>query len=327
MEQLGLERRGRRLAADPSWHAVSTSGRSAARKTSGISPIIWWFLAIPLALEAWWVFYPALESFYLSLTSWSGAGSPRYVGLRNYQLLLQDPIFWTALRNTGLWTLTFGGFSFVFGLLVARLLNRPRRGVTFFRIAFFLPMVLSLTVTGVFWQVIYQPGSPMYSLLALTGSARGAGSGILANPQLALWGVLVAALWREIGYIMVFYLAGFNGLDPALEEAAQVDGAGAWRRFWSIVMPQLREVHSIVFAILVIDSLRTFDIVWAMTQGGPFNSSQLLSTYMYQEAFTALKLGYSSAIAVIIFVLAIGFIITYLVRTYRTGVEDGARAH
>lgn len=326
MEQLDLERVTRPAVAETPSRRASGNGGPPRRKTSGISPIIWWFLAVPLALEAWWVFYPALESFYLSLTSWSGAGSPRYVGLHNYQLLLRDPIFWTALRNTGLWTLTFGGFSFVFGLLVARLLNRPRRGVTFFRIAFFLPMVLSLTVTGVFWQVIYQPGSPLYSLFASVGGMHGAGSGILANPRLALWGVLIAALWREIGYIMVFYLAGFNGLDPALEEAAQVDGAGAWRRFWSIVMPQLREVHSIVFAILVIDSLRTFDIVWAMTQGGPFNSSQLLSTYMYQEAFTALKLGYSSAIAVIIFVLAIGFIITYLVRTYRTGVKDGTRA-
>ena len=139
----------------------------------------------------------------------------------------------------------------------------------------------------------------------------------LADPNLALYAVLVAAVWRQCGYIMVLYLAGLKGVDPTLEEAAAVDGANKWQRFWLIVMPQLRGVNAVVFAVTVIDSLRTFDIVWAMTRGGPYNSTQLLSTYMYQTSFTLVDLGYGSAIAVVIFLLAIVFIIGYLGRAGR----------
>ncbi len=120
---------------------------------------------------------------------------------------------------------------------------------------------------------------------------------------------------------MVLYLAGLKGCDPTLEEAAAVDGANAWQRFWRVVMPQLRGVNTVVFAVTVIDSLRTFDIVWAMTRGGPYNTTQLLSTYMFQQGFTLVNLGYGSAIAVVIFLLAIAFIITYLVRQARD--EEG----
>jgi multiple sugar transport system permease protein len=116
---------------------------------------------------------------------------------------------------------------------------------------------------------------------------------------------------------MVLYLAGLKSCDPALEEAAAVDGANRWQRFWHVVMPQLAGVNTVVFAVTVIDSLRTFDIVWAMTRGGPYDSTQLLSTYMFQQGFTLVNLGYGSAIAVVIFLLAIGFIITYLVRATR----------
>ena len=139
----------------------------------------------------------------------------------------------------------------------------------------------------------------------------------LADPNTALYAVLVAAIWRQVGYIMVLYLAGLKGCDPSLEEAAAVDGASAWQRFGHIVMPQLRGVNTVVFAVTVIDSLRTFDIVWAMTRGGPYDSTQLLSTYMFQQGFTLVNLGYGSAIAVMIFLLAIVFIITYLARATR----------
>jgi ABC-type sugar transport system permease subunit len=139
----------------------------------------------------------------------------------------------------------------------------------------------------------------------------------LADPSTALGAILVAAIWRQAGYIMVLYLAGLKGCDPALEEAAAVDGANKWQRFRYIVMPQLKNVNTVIFAVTVIDSLRTFDIVWAMTRGGPYNTTQLLSTYMYQVGFTLVNLGYGSALAVVIFLLAIAFIITYLARATR----------
>jgi len=288
--------------------------RRAARR---VPPLVWAFLLLPLAVELFWVFWPAMNSFSLSFTEWSGVGAARPVGFENYERLLADPIFATALRNNVIWAIGFGGLSVVGGLALAVALNRPGRGVGIYRSAIYLPMVISLAVTGLFWRVMYQPGGPIDSGLG----AIGLGSlqqPWLANPDTALYAVLIAAVWRQVGYIMVLYLAGLKGTDPTLEEAAAVDGANAWQRFWKVVMPQLRGVNTVVFAVTVIDSLRTFDIVWAMTRGGPYNSSQLLSTYMFQQGFTVVNLGYGSAIAVVIFLLAIAFIITYLVRQART---------
>jgi multiple sugar transport system permease protein len=278
--------------------------------------LVWVFLLVPLAVELFWVIWPAMNSFSLSFTSWKGVGAAKPVGLENYQRLAADPIFLTALRNNVIWVVGFGGLSVVGGLALAVALNRPGRGVGFYRSAIYLPMVISLAVTGLFWRVMYQPDGPIDAGLGVLG-LDWLQRQWLADPDTALYAVLIAAVWRQVGYIMVLYLAGLKGTDPTLEEAAAVDGANAWQRFWRIVMPQLRGVNTVVFAVTVIDSLRTFDIVWAMTRGGPYNTTQLLSTYMFQQAFTVVNLGYGSAIAVVIFLLAIAFIITYLARQAR----------
>lgn len=281
-----------------------------------VPPIIWAFLLVPLLFEMALIFWPAVNSFYISLTKWNGAGAPEFIGLRNFTDLTSDPVFATALGNTVIWMIGFGGASIVAGLCLAVALNKPRRFVGLYRGAIYLPMVFSLAVTGLFWRLLYQPEGAVNSTLG----AIGLGSleqQWLADPSTALYAVLIAAVWRQCGYIMVLYLAGLKGVDPTLEEAAAVDGATRWQRFWRIVMPQLRGVNTVVIAVTVIDSLRTFDIVWAMTRGGPYDSTQLLSTYMYQTSFSTVNLGYGSAIAVVIFLLAVVFIIGYLVRASR----------
>jgi ABC-type sugar transport system permease subunit len=291
-------------------------GRFYRPVTSRVPGIVWVLLLVPLAVELFWVFWPAFNSFQLSFTKWNGVGPAEPVGLRNYRTLFADPIFHTALKNNALWIVAFGGISVLIGLALAVALNRPRRGVAVYRSAIYLPMVFSLAVTGLFWRVLYQPDGPINTVLADLGINTHEHQW-LADPSTALWAILVAAVWRQGGYIMVLYLAGLKGCDPTLEEAAAVDGASRWQRFVYVVIPQLRNVNTVVFAVTVIDSLRTFDIVWAMTRGGPYDSTQLLSTYMYQVGFTLVNLGYGSAIAVVIFVLAIAFIITYLARATR----------
>ena len=278
-----------------------------------VPPIIWVFLLIPFLVELAWVFWPAINSFYISLTKWNGAGAPVFIGFKNFTDLWTDPIFGQALVNNIIWVIGFGGASVVIGLCLALALNKPRRGVGLYRIAIYLPMVFSLAVTGLFWRLLYQPDGAVNTVLGLIGLGSFEKQW-LADAKTVLYAVLIAAVWRQCGYIMVLYLAGLKGVDPTLEEAAAVDGAGRWQRFWQIVFPQLRGVNTVIFAVTVIDSLRTFDIVWAMTRGGPYNSSQLLSTYMYQTSFTTGNLGYGSAIAVVIFLLAIVFIIGYLGR-------------
>lgn len=291
-------------------------GRRRRGRRTRVPAVVWLFLLLPLAVEGFWVFWPALNSFSLSFTDWSGVGAAEPVGWQNYTDLMSDPVFHTALRNNVIWAIGFGGASVVAGLALAVTLNRPRRGVGLYRSAIYLPMVISLVVTGLFWRIMYQPGGPIDHMLSLggLGSVR---VQWLADEDVALYAILVAAVWRQVGYIMVLYLAGLKGCDSTLEEAAAVDGANAWQTFWHVVMPQLKGVNAVVFSVTVIDSLRTFDIVWAMTRGGPYNSTHLLSTYMFQQGFTLVNLGYGSAIAVVIFLLAITFIISYLVRQAR----------
>ena len=291
-----------------------------AARLRAVPGVVWVFLLVPAAVEIGMVFWPALNSFYLSLTKWNGLGAAQPVGLANYRELLSDDIFTGALRNTVIWAVGFGGLSVLGGLALAVALNRPRRGVGLYRSAIYLPMVFSLAVTGLFWRVQYQPDGTINTLLGAVG-LESLERQWLANPDTALYAVLVAAVWRQVGYVMVLYLAGLKGTDPTLDDAGAVDGAGPWQRFRYVVWPQLRGVNTVIFAVTVIDSLRTFDIVWSMTQGGPYHSSELLSTYMFQQGFTFLNLGYASAIAVVIFALALVFIITYLARATRQEVE------
>ncbi|MEU6548955.1 sugar ABC transporter permease [Streptomyces sp. NPDC046915] len=279
-------------------------------------PLVLAFVLVPLLAEALWVFWPALQGFYLALTSWDGVSPPKFIGLGNFREMIHDDIFRTAVVDTVLWLVLFGGLSAVLGLATALLLQQERKGVGFYRAALFLPVVFSMVATGLVWQAIYQPDGVLNRILESVGldSLQHAW---LADQDTALYAVIVPALWRQIGYVMVLYLAGLKGIDPVLYEAAKVDGASAWQRFRHVTLPQLRSVNAVVLSVIIIDSLRSFDVVWSLTRGGPYHSSELLSTYMYSTAFQSLQLGYGSALAVVIFLLAFGVIASYLVRAFR----------
>jgi multiple sugar transport system permease protein len=295
--------------------AVFTATRRRRRAT-GVPPVVLAFVLVPLLAETFWVFWPAIQGFYLSLTQWDGVSAPKFIGLGNYREMLGDSVFRTAVLNTVLWLVLFGGLSAVLGLGTALLLQQERRGVGFYRAALFLPVVFSLVATALVWQAMYQPDG----LINKTLEGVGLGSlthAWLADQDTALYAVILPALWRQIGYVMVLYLAGLKGIDPVLYEAAKVDGATRWQQFRNITMPQLSSVNAVVLSVIVIDSLRSFDVVWALTRGGPYHSSELLSTYMYSTAFQSLRLGYGSALAVVIFLLAFGVIASYLVRAFR----------
>jgi multiple sugar transport system permease protein len=285
-------------------------------KPFGPSPLLIAFVVVPLLIESVAVFWPAIQGVYISLTHWNGVNPPTFAGLDNYRRMFDDPVFRKALENTAIWLVLFGTVSAAGGLGCAMFLQRERRGIAVYRAALFLPVVFSLPATALMWQTLYQPRGLANGLL----SAIGLGSwqhAWLADPRTALYAQILPALWREIGYVMVLYLAGLKGIDPALHEAAKVDGASAWQQFRNVTLPQLRSVNAVVLSVIVIDSLRSFDVVWSLTQGGPYNSSQLLSTYMYQTAFVNTDFGYGCALAVVIFVLAFGVIVSYLIRAFK----------
>lgn len=274
------------------------------------------FVLVPFAVESVWVFWPALQGFWFSLTRWDGMSPPTFVGTDNYVELAGDATFRGALLNTVIWLVLFGGLSVLGGFGMALVLQKERRGVGFYRAALFTPVVFSLVVTALVWRVFYQPDGIADTLLRAVGLEQLIRPW-LADPQTALYAVILPALWRQIGYVMVLFLAGLKAIDPALHEAARMDGANAWQRLRHVTIPQLKGVNAVVLSVIVIDSLRSFDIVWSLTKGGPYHSSELLSTYMYSTAFQSLRLGYASAIAVVIFVLALAVILGYLVRAFR----------
>ncbi|MFI7608371.1 carbohydrate ABC transporter permease [Micromonospora sp. NPDC049366] len=286
------------------------------RRSARLSPLLAVFVLVPFVVESIWVFWPALQGFWFSLTRWDGQTPPQFIGVDNYVELAGDATFRGALVNTVIWLVLFGGLSVVGGFGMALLLQRDRRGVGFYRAALFTPVVFSLVVTALVWRVFYQPDGLADSFLRAVGLEHLIRPW-LADPQTALYAVILPALWRQIGYVMVLFLAGLKAIDPALHEAAKMDGANGWQRLWHVTVPQLKGVNAVVLSVIVIDSLRSFDIVWSLTRGGPYHSSELLSTYMYSAAFQSLRLGYASAIAVVIFVLALAVILGYLVRAFR----------
>ena len=231
------------------------------------------------------MFWPAANSFSLSLTRWDGIGAAEPVGLQNYGELAADPIFRTALRNNVIWVLGFGGLSVVGGLGLALALNKPRRrwsASTAARSS--CRWSFSLAVTACSGASSTSPTGRQRRPRPARARvpANGSGSPTPTRPLRRAHRRRVAADRLHHGALP----GRPQGRRPGARRGRRVDGANAWQRFWHIIMPQLRGVNAVVFAVTVIDSLRTFDIVWAMTRGGPYNSSELLSTYMFQQAFT-----------------------------------------
>jgi multiple sugar transport system permease protein len=254
-----------------------------------------------------------IYTFYLSLTKWDGLTAPVFTGLQNYERLFRDPVFYTSLQNNVKWIASFITIPVVLGLGLAVALNREVPGAKIFKASFYSPLVLSLVVCGLIWSWMYQPANGLINavLRRITGNPE-LKIGWLSNPDLVMWSIIIVAIWRQAGYVMVLYLAGLQSIDPQLIDASKVDGCNAWDTFWHVILPLLGPVTVIVVVISIIDSLRAFDLVSVMTRGGPYNSSSVLANFMYIEAFNNYKMGYAAAISVILFLISAVFIFIYL---------------
>ncbi|MEA3311897.1 MAG: sugar ABC transporter permease [candidate division WOR-3 bacterium] len=285
------------------------------------------FIGLPLVLYGFWVIYPVIKTLLMSFTHWDGI-SPTYnwVGVENFGKLFKDPAFWAALKNNILWIVAFITIPTSIGLAIAMVLNENIRFSRFLKICYYLPMVLSFAVVGLVWSWIYHPASGLLNS-TLSGFLRALAAlgakvdpeapfriGWLSNPRLVLWAIIGAGIWRQVGYVMILYLSGLKTLNPNVIEAGRVDGAEGWTLFRHIIFPMLAPVTTIVVVLTIIDALRVFDIVYVMTRGGPFHSSEVLANYMYIQSFHNYRWGYGSAIGVILFLISLVFIWIYLRR-------------
>lgn len=273
---------------------------------------------IPTLIQLVLIWIPTVISVFLSFVRWNGLAFSdiRPAGLANYTYVFKNyPPFWPALQHNILWLLFLGLIATPLGLLLAILLDQNIRGSRIYQSIFFAPVMLSLVLIGVIWQLFYSQNNGLLNfLLGTSGTPRAVDW--FGNPDVNIWAALVAATWRHAGYVMILYLAGLKGVDPSLREAASLDGANAVQTFFRVVFPVMRPINIVIVVITIIESLRAFDIVYIINRGT--NGLELISALVIQNLVgEGQVIGIGSALAAILLVVSLVPIIMYLVRTFK----------
>ncbi|MBM3266986.1 MAG: sugar ABC transporter permease [Candidatus Sericytochromatia bacterium] len=259
----------------------------------------WLFIMPALAVIGVFSLLPTVGSFAISFTSWDLLGTPRWVGMDNYQALLQDPLFYKVVGNTLWFVVLYVVLDMVIALALAVALNQKIRGLAIFRTAYFLPVVTSMVAVSIVWEWIYDPG---FGILNVVIGWFGAEKvHWLSDPRFALPCLVVMSVWKSLGYTMILFLAGLQAIPPEYTEAAAVDGASGVTRFFRITMPLLGPTLLLVGIMATIRAFQTFDSVYLMTQGGPRRATTVVVYWLFQNAFTYFKLGKASALAYMLF--------------------------
>lgn len=265
---------------------------------------------IPMAIVfiMFWI-YPLLNGLWGSFTKWQGFSPDRpFVGLENYRSLFQDPIFLAALKNTFLYTLMYLPSEIFVALMLALAINGSGRLRTLFRTIYFLPVVTSVIATALIWKWLYQPQLGLFNqILQMVGLPK---QRFLLSQSQALGSIAVYALWKDVGFTMVLFMAGLTSIDKSYYEAARVDGANRWQLFWGITLPLLQPTLIFVFVTGLISTLQVFGPIFVMSgaaanspPGGPNNSTMVVSVYQWQVAFNELNLGYGAAMGIVLFLI------------------------
>ena len=269
-------------------------------------------LALPLAVFVVLVVWPLFSSFYYSFTNWNGFDrNYDYVGFDNFAKIWTDRLFFNAVVNTAIWMVAAIILPTGLGLLLALLIDSKVPGGRVFKTIFYLPICLSAIVVGQIWVWIYQPDWGLLNTVIEQVTGERFNYAWLAKPDSALGSVIVAWSWQQTGLAMVIYLAGLTAIPKDMLEVCEIEGATTFQRTWIIILPLLTPSTVVVIALSVINSLKGFDILYIMTGGGPFNSSDTLAMHMYNESFKKYLMGYGSAISVVLFLIALTIIGVY----------------
>jgi ABC-type sugar transport system permease subunit len=282
-----------------------------ARRTSWL--LLAAFLGPSLAIYLLFMVYPFFGTMQLSLTSWDGfADTKDFIGLDNYGVLLGDEAFWNALVHNLIWAVVGTAAPVLIGLPLAIVLWSGARFRLAFRAMYFLPVILPSVVAGIIWGWIYNPLFGVLNTILEGVGLESFTNGWLGDPDTALWAVLGAAVWGAFGTLVVFFLAGLQGIDLNLIDAARVDGANAWQRTRHVILPGIAPMFTFVLTITLVGAFSVFDIVYVLTLGGPGTATEVLAGYAYKMAFGRNFAGYGSAVAMIIAMLSLVLAIAFL---------------
>jgi ABC-type sugar transport system permease subunit len=290
-------------ASAPS-RATRTVGNNSRGLTRRATLVGWSFILPNFLGFALFTLIPVLAAFVLAFTEWDSYSAPVFIGLENFREMLGDSTFWIALQNTFVYALGHVPLTLVLALGLAMLLNQRIRGIGFFRTAVFFPYITSLVAVAVVWNMLFNPASgPINQFLEGIGIADP--PGWTSSSAWAMPAVIITSVWRDMGYYMVLYLAGLQSVPAELYEAAEMDGANAWQRFWNVTIPSLRPTTFFVLVMLTVSSFKVFDLIVVMTDGGPGRATTVLSQLIYREGIAEGHFGYSSAISLVLFLIVL----------------------
>ncbi|NED96875.1 sugar ABC transporter permease [Phytoactinopolyspora alkaliphila] len=264
----------------------------------------YWLVVPALTLYTAFLLWPIGQTAWLSLTDWNGlTASPTWVGMENYRRLAGDARFFASLGNNLLWVVG-SWLAQGLGLLLAAMLSVSWiRGRTLFRTLFFIPATMALVIVGIAWDQIYQPNTGLLNAALDAIGLEILTRGWLSDSGTAMGAVIATANWTYYGFAMVILLGGMQAIDPHLYEAASLDGASAWQRFRHVTVPGIRNQITLLVVVSFINTLKTFDLVYVMTSGGPGHATEVVAYYIYALAFVTGRPGYAAAAAVVLTVI------------------------
>ncbi|WJH33633.1 sugar ABC transporter permease [Paenibacillus aurantius] len=248
---------------------------------------------------------PIGMSFYYSFFNWDGLSPMRYIGLDNFTSTLKDSVFWKGVGNNLIMMATGLLGQLPLGLFFALMLNRGLRGIKAYRSMLFLPVVISAVIVSIIWGMVFKIENGMLNgLLELVGLGSWQ-QDWLGNPKLGMLSISVAYIWQNYGFYMVIFLAALQNISAEIKEAAVMDGATGWKQFWYVTLPMLKETIWVTLVFAISNSFRVFDLIYVMTAGGPAHNTEVMTIYMYNNAFQNMSFGGGSAVSMLILVFSL----------------------
>lgn len=258
------------------------------------------FLLPALLMLGLTVFYPVVQAFYLSFTEYDLLSAPEWIGLKNFRILLHDDLFWRSFYNTLLYLVCVVPLLMTLPLGLAILANQKLRGIQWFRVIFYTPVVVSMVVAGIAWKWLYDSNGLLNQALNALGIVS---VGWRTDARVALFSVMAVTVWKGLGYYMVLYLAGLQAIPADLYEAAAIDGSDGIRKHFDITIPLMRPYLLLVGVISAISATKVFEEIYVITGGGPNNASSTIVYYVYNQAFQQLKISYGCTVGLVMFLL------------------------
>jgi glucose/mannose transport system permease protein len=284
---------------------------SVSRKSERLQTLI---VVLPILLLIFFFFYYCVGwNVFISFTDWKGfIPSRNLVGIRNYQKLFTDSIFWISLKNNLLLILIFVPGVVLLGLIFAILLDQKVKAENFFRTVYLLPFAMSFVVTATLWTWMYSPKEGTINVLLDRLGLEALGSGWITEPGIVMYCIIAALIWQFAGYSVIIFLGGIRSIPDAQTEAARMDGASSLTLYTRIIIPQLRGSFLTAVIVFMCFALKAFDFIWVLNKGGPGYSSHILGVAMYKETFVLDKYAYGAAYSSVIFLLSVAIVLPIL---------------